>query len=80
MSKENPHRARDDGDGPDVVLGNKTPFPAYMSEQAIEAAGVLDYLEGFSYDEPWPASIGTFVLSIPATGGGRPLSLQSTRP
>ena len=42
--------------------------------------GVLDCLEGFSYDEPWPASIGTFGSGIPATGGGRPLSLQSTRP
>jgi hypothetical protein len=25
--------------------------------------GRLDMLEGYSYDEPWPASLGTFTLS-----------------
>ena len=65
MSKENPHRARDDGDGPGVVLGNKTPFPAYMSAQAIEAA----VREAYRFGAKAGAIEGDRVL-IEGFGGG----------
>jgi len=39
--------------------------------------GVLNTLEGYSYDEPWPLQLGTYKLNY--SGGGRNLEALHTR-